>query len=238
MGTYISSGKIVVTAFAIAACAFFAIDSGALLAQTSAPQPAQPVVRAPSAPQVPFFKPKVPCKVLTVLGASTSEKDLITLFGAANVKHQDINTVESETSPGTVIFPNDPKYRASFVWKDSKKRDAPEMIRITDKNSSWQLDNGVSTGFTLLALEKLNGKPFKLSGFDWDYGGNVLSWNGGKLETAFKSKSGKVSAAIRLAPREGQNTPEALSGDRDLLSSTPALRKLNPVVDTISILAP
>jgi hypothetical protein len=90
----------------------------------------------------------------------------------------------------------------------------------------------------LTELEKMNGKPFKLSGFDWDYGGNVLSWNGGKLESALKSKSGKVSATLQLVPPAGKNCPEELLGDREILSSKASMKKLNPAVGTVSILAP
>jgi hypothetical protein len=173
-----------------------------------------------------------------MLGATTSEKDLIAYFGAKNVKHQTVNLAEGETSNGTVIFPNDPKKRVTFIWKDVKKRDLPEVIRIEDQPSLWRLPNEITTGTSLIELEKLNGKVFKMSGFDWDYGGNVLSWNNGKLESLLKSKSGKVSATASLAPAKGKNSPEDLSGDKEILSSNASMHKLNPVVVTLSILAP
>src|SRR4051812_9454103 len=60
-------------------------------------------------------------KIPPILGHTTSEKNLISYFGASNVKHQKVNLGEGETANGTVIYPNEPKRRASFVWKNTKK---------------------------------------------------------------------------------------------------------------------
>jgi hypothetical protein len=177
-------------------------------------------------------------KVSPLLCATTSEKNLIAYFGVKNVVHETVHVAEGETTSGTIIFPKDPKRKATFIWKDAKKRDRPEAIRIEDKPSLWHLHNDITTGTSLVDLEKLNGRDFKMSGFDWDYGGNVVSWNGGKLESALKSKSGKVSATINLTPPNGRYVDNSLSGDRDILSSDKKMHKLNPVVATVSILAP
>jgi hypothetical protein len=67
----------------------------------------------------------------------------------------------------------------------------------------------------IAALEKLNGKPFSFSGFDWDLGGWVTNWNGGQLE-------GK-GLMIRLS---GEGYGAELSGDRTLNSNDPAVAKL------------
>lgn len=176
-------------------------------------------------------------KISPSLGHTTSEKNLIGYFGAKNVKRQKVSLGEGETADGTVIYPNDAKRRVSFVWKNTKKRDAPQIIFVCDTPSLWGLPNDITTGTRLIELEKLNGKPFKLSGFDWDNGGNVLSWNGGKLESALKSKSGKVSATLQLVPT-ASNYPDELIGDREILSSNKNMRKLNPAVGTVNILAP
>ncbi|MBS1956444.1 MAG: hypothetical protein JST89_19815 [Cyanobacteria bacterium SZAS-4] len=176
-------------------------------------------------------------KISPTLGASTSEKNLVGYFGAKNVKRQKVSLGEGETADGTVIYPNDAKRRVSFVWKNIKKRDTPETIFVCDTPSQWALPNDITTGTRLLDLEKLNGKPFKLSGFDWDNGGTVLSWNGGKLESALKSKSGKVSATLQLVPT-AKNYPDELIGDKEILSSNKNMRKLNPAVGTVNILAP
>jgi len=191
-----------------------------------------------AAQQSPYLVMRDGGKASMMLGVTTSEKSLIGRFGAKNVKRQTVPVVESETADGTVIYPDDAKRRATLIWKNAKKRDVAETIYITDQPSLWKLPNDITVGTTLAELEKMNGKPFKLSGFDWDYGGNVLSWNGGKLESALKSKSGKISATLQLVPPTGKNCPEELLGDREILSSKASMKKLNPVVGTVSILAP
>ncbi|MFA7337934.1 MAG: hypothetical protein WC028_14190 [Candidatus Obscuribacterales bacterium] len=188
--------------------------------------------------QQPYLVMNQANKISPMLGATTSEKDLIAYFGTKNVKRKTVHVAEGETSNGTVIYPNDPKRRVTFIWKNVKKRDLPEVIRIEDQPSLWILPNRITTGTTLIELEKMNGKVFKMSGFDWDYGGNILSWNNGKLESLLKSKSGKVSATACLAPPKDKNSSDELSGDKEILSSNASMRKLNPVVVTISILAP
>lgn len=199
----------------------------AVFAQGSLMQPPCLVIREPAN-----------SKRMIFLGPATSEKALTLTFGARNIKQEKVTLAEGEERLGTVVYPDKPKWRATVVWKDAKKRDGAELIIISDKPSSWRLPNGVSTGTTLLELEKLNGKPFKFSGFDWDMGGNVVSWNGGKLEQELKPKSGKVSVGLQLSPPAGKLVPDGLSGDKDILSSDAHARKLNPVVDSLSILAP
>ena len=39
----------------------------------------------------------------------------------------------------------------------------------------------MTLGTRLGRLTQLNGRPFTLSGFGWDYAGTVISWNGGRL---------------------------------------------------------
>jgi hypothetical protein len=93
---------------------------------------------------------------------------------------------------------------------------------------------GIGIGTTLKALERLNGRPFQLAGFDFDYSGTVTSWLGGRL--------GKVSGPaceikVRLLPdlpkspsREQLAAGEATEGDRDFRSSDANMQLLNPRV--------
>ena len=39
----------------------------------------------------------------------------------------------------------------------------------------WIGPGGIGNGMKLTDVEKLNGKPFKLAGFDWDGGGSCAS---------------------------------------------------------------
>ncbi|GAB3898789.1 hypothetical protein [Spirosoma agri] len=45
-------------------------------------------------------------------------------------------------------------------------------------------------------MEKRNGKPFRLWGFEWDYGGLVSNWQAGKLAQSDK----KMVLSLALGP--------------------------------------
>jgi len=57
----------------------------------------------------------------------------------------------------------------------------------SNPGSHWtEAGTGVRVGTSLGELNRLNGRAFEFSGFDWDfdwdYGGYVSDWKGGKLE--------------------------------------------------------
>jgi len=122
----------------------------------------------------------VPGAKVGPITAKTSEADLIQVYGKANVQSKDIEVGEGFTEPGTVINPDDPSKTIQIIWKDQNRRQFPDSIRISsEKKSLWRTTQGISIGTTLKELEMINGKPFSLAGYGWDYGGTVLSWEKG-----------------------------------------------------------
>ena len=113
-------------------------------------------------------------------GRNAGHSDLVKAFGNKNVVEQEIDGVEGQKIKASVLYPDDPKARLEFVWSDEKARRRPTLIRATDQ-SAWATTKGIRIGTALVEIEQMNGKPFKLSGFDWDYGGRVLDWQGGTL---------------------------------------------------------
>ncbi len=69
-------------------------------------------------------------------------------------------------------------------------------------------------------MEKINGKPFLIAGFSWDYGG-YANFKGGKLDA-------KVS--IRFNP-SADEVPDYLQGDKQLSSSDKKLCAVKPLVE-------
>lgn len=146
--------------------------------------------------------------------------DLVKSFGAANVKNASIYRGEGESVPGTVVFDKDPKRRLEITWTAAKK---VGDITIAGKSSVWHTAEGITLGTTLAELQRLNGKPFKFSGFDWDYGGLIQSWQGGKLETGLK----KIWPTLAAGPED--NTSE-VSGDSEFSSEVVLQKKLHITV--------
>jgi hypothetical protein len=160
--------------------------------------------------------------------ASTSAEDLRKAFGASAVVDKDIDIGEGTTEPGTDIYETIPGKRLAVLWKDPATRKNPSRVivcyQLMQGDCMWRTSSGIGINTSLKDLERLNGRPFKLMGFGWDYSGTVSSWEGGTLAKAL---------LLRLMPDEaGANSEEyrTVLGESEFLSSDPAMQKLNPKV--------
>lgn len=160
----------------------------------------------------------------------TARRDLVNRFGSENVQDRDIDVGEGETEAGTVVFPGDTKRAIEILWRDPKTKREPTSLAIRGKASKWKAVHGISLGTSLLELEHINGKSFKLSGFAWDYSGTVLSWQNGAL---VKDLQGHGRVILRLDTEPTDLTMQdyaRVEGDREFSSADPAMQKLNPRV--------
>ncbi|HEY7609017.1 MAG TPA: hypothetical protein VIF14_07275 [Alphaproteobacteria bacterium] len=146
----------------------------------------------------------------------TKPEDLAKIYGAANVKLGKITAAEGMEQPGAVIYAETPNRLEVGFTEDGKKI---EFIRIVGK--AWATKEGLRIGTTLAELERLNGGPFQLSGFGWDYGGAVTA-RGRALQ----------GIGITLAYTRNGESREAqqVMGDRQFSSRHPALKNLGVVV--------
>lgn len=165
----------------------------------------------------------------------TSESDLRTIFGEANVVSSDIGVGEGFTEPGTILFPDDPGKRAEILWVRGD-RTKIKILRITEKGTVWKTDRGVTIGTSLSTLRRINERPLTLLGFAWDYGGSIVDCNGGVLKElgtqADRGSAGRT-LILRVSPGpEWRGTREygSVKGDRDFSSDNPAMKKMNPTV--------
>ena len=162
-------------------------------------------------------------------------------FGPVNVKDAQVYLGEGEYAAGTILFADDPERRAEITWLDSVNKRSPTLIRIQiDKGgrTRWRTPQGLTTGLGLAAVERLNRRPFRLSGFDWDYGGTTMSWSGGVLaraETAtcgvwarfWYDSDGLSPEQIRLALQ--------VSGSREFSSGHPGMQARVPWVHDVGL---
>jgi hypothetical protein len=164
--------------------------------------------------------------------ARTSEADLRKIYGSKNVRSGEIGLGEGETVPGTIIYPNDPRKRLEIAWKNPKLKKNPEFVQFHGEKSFWKIAPGIGLGTSLKALEQINGKGFMLLGFEWDYSGTVVSWNGGKLARRFGKESEIV--LLRLSPQTYNKALEkdlnAVVGDGEFSSKNKSMQKINPKV--------
>lgn len=94
-------------------------------------------------------------------------------------------------------------------------------------------------GTSLKELERMNGRPFLLAGFAWDYSGTVTSWKKGALTKNFETDGHVI---LRLDSPRSNAVAEAeyneVLGDRDYPSNNSVMQKLNPRVYQVVWLFP
>ncbi len=166
--------------------------------------------------------------------ADTEPDGLRRIYGAANVKEGDVPGGEGDTAHGVILFPGDPGRRAYVYFQDEKTLTRLSMVRVMDEKSQWHGVQGIRIGTPLTELIQLNGGPFKFSGFDWDYGGVVTDWLGGKLAPTKSGAFLRVSLAHADQPK-GVPQSKLPIGDGSFRSDHPQLAKMKVSVAEISL---
>lgn len=174
---------------------------------------------------------------------NATEASLKQAFGAANVEYKTVAGAEGMETPATVVFPNDPKRTVTVFWWDETARAKPASVSVQADFAAdpdgmnpwltpvlWQSPQGVTIGATVEEIEALNGKPFDISGFGWDYGGYAVAWNGGKLDTG----EGACNLTVRFSP-SADPVPDGALGDTQLKSDSPEVRGAKPRVTEFTI---
>jgi hypothetical protein len=132
----------------------------------------------------------------------------------------------------SVLYGKDPKRRLEVWWSKPASRSDTHLIVINGQ-SDWIAPGELHLGLTLAELEKLNGKAFKLSGFDKDHVATLSDWNGGQLGAL--AGGCKVGISLRADAKAAATTLSTLPADRSFTSSDTALRAANPTVSEILV---
>jgi hypothetical protein len=204
--------------------------------RAAAPTPPSPSGEEPLAP-APTKKPAPPSPASAIACSGVFAKDsshlkLATKYDSRNITFGEVDGPEGSKIPGTILFPNDPKRRLEVLWTNDAGRTGTSVIAINGK-SQWTAPKGMKLGLPLAALEKANGRPFKISGFDAEGTGGVAGWEGGALGSIPGGcKIGMRLAADSKAPKEAR---DAVAGDKEFLSNDAAVRALKPTVVEILV---
>jgi hypothetical protein len=172
-----------------------------------------------------------PGRAAGVINSHMTEAGLVAVFGRNNVTWGEVGLGEGETSPGTILFARDPGRRIEILWTDNERRMLPKQAQVLGSGKSrWETTAGISLGTSLKELEQLNGKSFRLFGFDVDYEGTVRSWDGGNLA----KNLGDSGVTIRLKPsKKTKATADELAtivGYTEFHSDEPVMQKANPEI--------
>ena len=165
----------------------------------------------------------------------SSHVRLVATFGRRNVRYQHVHGSEGEKLWASVLHPADAKARLEFIWDDENRRRLP-LMRI-ENASTWQSQNGIHVGMQLAEVERINGGPFTLAGFEWDNGGHVSDWRGGTLSRPLPGgcQIGIDFYPARDAPSQALDN---VSGDQDFASDNADMRAARPTVGVLIIYYP
>lgn len=157
-----------------------------------------------------------------------SEAELISKFNSNTKRSIGYLPEGMGEYPNTILFA-ETKNEVEFVWNDTIKFENLNFIRITKKNTDWKTKDGITIGTSLIDLEKLNGKPFKFLGFDFDGHGWIFSWENGSLHNR------KLDVYLDYNPDKDGRLYDSLTGDQQILSNSKFAQKANPIVQRIEL---
>jgi hypothetical protein len=216
-------------------------------APRQSPQPAQPApprepavapdtnsTRSAATPAKPST-PKPAANAVTCNGVFAKDSTHLKLaakYDSRNVVFGEVDGPDGTRINASILFPNDPKRRLEVLWNDEASRGDTSVIAINGK-SQWTAPKGLKLGTTIAALEKANGRPFKLGGFGADGLASVLGWEGGALS----SLPGDCKVGVRLAidSKASQAARSAVASDKEYLSNNPAVAAVKPSIAEILI---
>lgn len=166
-------------------------------------------------------------RVGLIKAADATRETVLAAYG--NLARVDsVYLYEGVQDEGVVLFPDEPRRTAYLYWDKAMDTRRPAFIRILGDSTGtteWKTTDGLTIGTPIAEVERLNGKPFMISGFGWDYGGMVTDWQGGKfngaLGLAFSPATDKPSADRILG--EGGHP----SNDPDIRAAEPRIVRLD-----------
>jgi hypothetical protein len=171
----------------------------------------------------------VPGQRIGLITAENSSRQAVLNAYGADAKVDSVYLGEGFFAEGVVLYPDDPKRRVEFYWDPEVDSLHPYItirgMRPDEGGTAWKTDSGITIGTPIAEVERINGKPFSLSGFGWDYGGRVTDWNGGKL----------TGLGLGFDLPDNQDYSNEIMGERALSSDDPNVRKSNPVVSMLML---
>ena len=169
-----------------------------------------------------------------VFGPDSSEALLIETYGAQNVVTGMVPGAEGEEMLATTVFPNDPDKAMRFAWLNDSTR---EGLGFVDLPPSIDGPRGVHVGMTVAEVLAINGKPFNVGGFWWDYGGYAQIEQGALANTELSG----CFLSLRFSPADDYPQDldvSAVSGEVSVPADEPLLAKLDTRLTAVSVSYP
>jgi len=158
------------------------------------------------------------------IGAGETHFSLVSRLSEDQVIKDDLPLGEGEFVKGTVIYPNS-NNEVLIYWQNEDFENIRQIV-ISKPGSDWHVGGSIHVGTSIEEVMKVNGRPFEMTGFDWDYGGTTLNWQGGNLHSSV-SLVFDYTGEVSIYP--------FLVGDKAVSSDNSSLLKLKPRVQKIIV---
>ncbi|MTB50857.1 hypothetical protein [Lewinella sp. W8] len=203
---------------------------------TATPEDSAPAV-TPETETEPFVayqndRTFTPGKRIGMITATSTPQTIAADYGEENFVSDSIHLGEGYFIPGYRLFP-DQAGELSVIFPGGEINLKDLQITIDAPDTTWYgRGTGIRIGTTLAELNELNGNPFELMGFDWDYGGVVTDWRGGNLEDY------RIRLAYDYEGRRNEGIPMSIVGDKRIMSDLPELADIGVEVIQIIVRLP
>ena len=159
--------------------------------------------------------------------------DIEAEFGAENVTTGEVPGPEGTTMVATTIYPDDPERTMQVRWWDEANTADIAGVTLAPGDTG---PGGVKIGMPIEEVEAINGEPFELFGFYWDYSGFAAFESG-----ALSDLPGGCKLNLRFAPTVedlSQAQMNAIAGDSQYPSDMPEMLAAKVVVREVNLTYP
>jgi hypothetical protein len=195
------------------------------------PAPANGAART-AAPKPP---PRTPANAIACSGVFAKDSTHLKLalkYDSRNIVYGQVDGPDGSKLNASILYPNDPRRRLEVLWNNDASRSDTSVIAINGK-SQWIAPRGLKLGLAIAAVEKLNGRPFKLTGFGKDGSASVVGWEGGALSAL--PGGCKVGMRLLADAKSPEAARGAVAGDKKHLSNEAGVRAVKPAIGEILI---
>jgi len=143
--------------------------------------------------------------------------------------------VADSLESGVRLFPDEGGREIDVTFSDEKMTHV-EFVMTVDK-STWSGPSGLRLGSPMADVVAANkGRPLKINGFDWDYGGWVSDANGGPLN-GLAGKECAFGVKLDTTAALSENDGDKIIGEGVTVTSTdPLVIRAKPVISEMSIM--
>ncbi|MEL6253053.1 MAG: hypothetical protein AAFR87_13650 [Bacteroidota bacterium] len=159
---------------------------------------------------------------------STSEQDLLQIYGAGQVHRGYVATYDNPQRECTVVYPATPN-EIKIVWENADRSRIKE-IHFLKESSNWFTPEGLTTGMDFSEVIKANKAPISIYGFKWEYSGTVNSWGKGSISRYNNKFYTVFSPRIPIA-----QVPAKFIGNKVLSSNATDLDAIYPYLEKMVV---